>query len=116
MDVSIDREHHRGVVGCRIGVREAAADRATIAHLLIADLRSRVGNDGAVLVQQRRGGDIVVDGAGADLDSAVLLANAGEARDARDVNQQLRLVQSKLHERNEAVAAGDELRVALGRR
>ena len=56
----------------------------------------------------------MVDGAGADLDLAVLLANAGKARDARDVDEQLRLAEPELHQRNEAVAAGDELGVAVG--
>ena len=78
VDLGVEREHHRRIVGRRIGVRQAAAERAAIAHLRIADLPGGLGHDGHCLLQQRRRRDVVMDGAGADLDLAVLLANAGQ--------------------------------------
>src|SRR4029077_7452340 len=53
--------------------------------------------------------------AGANLDLPVFLPNAGQAGHPRDVDQDLRLAQAKLHERDEAVAAGDEFSLAIGR-
>ena len=44
------------------------------------------------------------------------LADAAQARDAGDVDQRLRLAQPQLHQRNEAVAAGDAACLAAGRR
>ena len=60
-------------------MREAAAERAAVAHLRIADRRGGLGDDRALLLQQRRRGDVVVHGAGADLDLAVRLADAGQS-------------------------------------
>ena len=36
-------EHHRGQVGRRVAVGQRAADRAAVAHLRVADLAGRVG-------------------------------------------------------------------------
>src|SRR5262245_1703824 len=48
----------------------------------------------------------------ADLDRAVLLANAGKAGDLRDVDQRLGLAEAQLHQRNETVASSEDLRLA----
>src|SRR5215471_15827495 len=55
-----------------------------------------------------------MDGARTDLDLSVFLADAGEPRYPRDVDQDLRLAEPKLHQRHQAVAAGDELSLAIG--
>jgi hypothetical protein len=115
VDLGVDRQHHRRVVGRRIGVGDAAAKRAAIAHLLIADVGGRIGKNRAGFDQQRGRRHVVMDGAGTDLDLPVLLADAGEFRDPRNVNQRLRLAEPELHERHEAVSAGDQFRVPLGR-
>ena len=60
VDLRVDRQHRGGVVGRRIGVREAAAERAAIAHLRIADLAGGLGDHRALLAQQRRRGDVVM--------------------------------------------------------
>ena len=49
---------------------------------------------------------------GADLDLAATLADAGQAGNARDVDQPIGLAQPQLHQRHEAVTAGDELAAA----
>ena len=47
---------------------------------------------------------------------AVALVDAVQVRNAADVDQHLRLAQAQLHQRHEAVAAGDELAALAGRR
>ena len=115
MDVGVERQHRRRVVGGGIGVGQTAAERAAIADLRIADRCRGLGQHGTCLLQQRRCGHVVVDGAGADFDRVVLLADPGQARNASDVDQRLRLAQTKLHERDQTVTAGDELPLAIGR-
>ena len=48
-------------------------------------------------------------GRGADLDLAVLLVDTGQARNARDVDERRRLAEPQLHQRHEAVPAGEQL-------
>ena len=109
VDARVERQHDRRIVGRRIRVREAAAERAAVADLRIADLTGGIGHHRALLTQHRGRGHVVMDRRGADLDLAVLLANAGEAGNARDVDERRRLAQSQLHQRHEAVAAGEQL-------
>src|SRR4029077_12566008 len=54
-----------------------------------------------------------MDRACPDLNQIASRADAGQARNPRDVDEHLGLAQSKLHERHQAVAAGDELPRAL---
>ena len=61
VDVGVEREHHRRVVGGGIGVGQAAAERAAIADLRIADLRRGLGDHrdrpaAATRMRPRRGG------------------------------------------------------------
>ena len=116
VNIGVERRHHRGHVCRRVGVRQTAADGAAVAHLRIADRLGALGHHWTPLVQQRRGGDLVVHGAGADHDLAVALADAGEVGDAADVDEELRLAEPQLHQRHQAVAAGDELAGAAGGR
>ena len=69
LDVGVERQHDRRIVRGGIGVREAAAERAAIAHLRIANRRRRFGQHRTGLLHERRGGDVVMDGPGADLRS-----------------------------------------------
>ena len=48
LDLRVERENRRRVVGRRIGVHEAAADRALVAHLHVADVRRRLGQQRAL--------------------------------------------------------------------
>jgi hypothetical protein len=85
--LGIERQHHGRVVGGRIGMRQAAADRPAVPHLRIADGPRRRRPARRTARAAGRRGDVVVDGRRADLDPAVHLANAGEARDAGDVDE-----------------------------
>src|SRR5687767_4547817 len=97
-------------------MRQAAAERAAIAHLWIADLCRRVRDDRATPVEQGGRRHVVVHGAGADLELPIVLLDAGEPRDARDVDERLRLTQAQLHQGDLAVPAGKKLRAALASR
>src|SRR5262245_2305390 len=95
-------------------MRKTPTHRPAIADLEIADLPRRLRKRRTGRLHERRRRDLVVRGPRTNLDAIALLADAGEARDARDVDQHLRLAQAKLHERHEAVAAGDQLARAVG--
>ena len=108
LDLGVEREHRRRVVRRRIGVREAAAERAAIADLRVADRRRRPRPAPDTCRGAAR--DVATSWwvvRGADLDRAVLLADAGQPGDARDVDERARLAQPQLHQRHQAVAAGD---------
>ena len=95
---------------------QTASERAAVSHLRIADFRGRIRNHRAFLPQQRGRGHFGVSRTRADFYPAVLLADAGQSRNSSDVDEQLRLAQSELHQRDEAVASGQELSLATGRR
>jgi hypothetical protein len=84
------------------------ADRAPVADLRIADANSRFAHH---VVGGGRGaaGDGGMGGTGADPVLAVDLADAVEAGHAADVDEQARLRQPVFHERQEAVATGQDL-------
>src|SRR5439155_25737481 len=94
----------------RIGVRQAAADRAFVADLQVADLRSAFRKQRTNLLQQIRRFDLIMRGHRADADLSVLFANVREVFDAADVYEQRRLYESELHCRNQTVAPGENLR------
>ena len=56
----VEREDHGGEIRGRIAVGERPSDRAAMPHLRIADLAGRVRHDRAVLLEQRRAGDVLV--------------------------------------------------------
>src|SRR5262249_12070111 len=63
---------------------------------------------------QARGRHLVVHGGGADLDRLALLPDSRQPRNPRDVDQDARLAEAQLHQRHQAVAAGDEFSGAAG--
>src|SRR5713101_67938 len=91
---------------------QTAAQRAAITDLRVSDFAGRVGDHRALLSQERRRGHIVVNGAGADLDLAVLLANTREARYTSNIDEDFGPADAKLHQRDETMAAREELALA----
>ena len=114
MDLGVNRQHDGGVIGGWIRVGQAATQRAAIADLRIADLTGGLGDNRTLVGEQRRRGNVVMDRRREDLDLAVLLADAGEPGNFRDVDQDARLAQAQLHQRHQAVPAGQELAPAAG--
>ena len=49
VNLGVEREHDRGIVGRRIRVREAATERAAVANLRIANVAGAFGDRGTLL-------------------------------------------------------------------
>ena len=106
----VEREEDRRRVGGRVGMRHRAADGAQIADLDVADVRDGVAGP----LELRLRHDLGVGRHRPDLRSAVLrVARADEAGDAPDVHEGGRPCEAQLHERQQALAAGDDLRAGL---
>jgi hypothetical protein len=75
----IQRDHHRGKLGARIGVGEAAAERAATPDLRVRDVRHRFGQQWRVLPDKLTPLDGCVTGHGPDPQSSI--------REARDPGQ-----------------------------
>ena len=88
---------------------DRAADRAAVTDLRIADMAGGMGQQRRVLVQQIGGLDVAVAGEGADRDVVAAVTDVRQVGDAADVDQHRRLGQAQLHQRQQAVAAGEEL-------
>ena len=102
-------ERRGGQVGRRIGVGDRAADRAAVAHLRIADLAGRVGEQRDVLGQHVGALDVHVPRQRPDGDVVAGVTDVGQVAQPADVDQHGRLGQPQPHQRQQAVPAGEEL-------
>ncbi len=110
----IERDHGGEPIRGRIGMRQAAADGAAVAHRAIGD--------GAGDMRQQPGGDIgypsVLDlsvrHAGADGEHVVLDRRLAQLVEARDINDVLGLRQSKIEQGTERLSSRDDARVLRG--
>ena len=116
MDLRIERQQDGRHVGRRIGVRDTAAQRAPVADLGVANACGGLGHGRAPGLQDGRRRDVVVYGRGTDDDPAISLVDALQVGKMADVDQRLRLAQAQLHQRHQAVSAGDELAAFARRR
>ena len=102
LDQGIKGEHGGRIIGGRIIVGEAAAQRAAVAHLRIADAGGKAG-------QARNGGgagcDIGMAGHRADPQAGPVAADAGKAQ-RRQIDQRIGHAQPRFHRRNQRVATG----------
>ncbi len=96
-ELGAERQHHRGHVGGRVAVGERPADRSPVSHLGIADLPGRVRDDGAVLGQQRVGGDRSMPCERADRDVRAAVLHVRQIGEAPDVDELLRTRDPELH-------------------
>ena len=83
----------------------------TVADLRVADPGRRRGDQRVRLAEQRVVRDVVVARERADRDPVAVLAHVAEVGQAADVDEQRRLREAELHQRQERVAAGEQLRV-----
>ena len=109
-DLTVEREKHRGPVGRRVRVDEAAADRASVSHLEVADRLRGLGEQMNATELGARG-DRVVRHAGSETYGAVLAPHPAEFRQTADVDQGRRSHEPQLHGRDEAHAAREDLGV-----
>src|SRR4029077_4337342 len=114
-EARVDREHHRRHVRSRVRVGDAAAERAPIAHLHVADAFGDLGQDGEPLAQQLRLEDLTIGRERADPGPAAILCDPFELVQVADVDQPARLRQPELHHRDEAVAAGEDFGALIAR-
>ena len=91
-----------------------ATDGATVADLRVADVAGGVCEQRNVLLEHRRGLDLSVVRECADGDVVTGVTNVRQVGDAADVDEQRRRGQTQLHERQEAVATGQELGLIAG--
>ena len=106
-------EEHRRPVGRRVGVGARAADRAPVADLRIADPAGRVDEERVARPDRRVFEDLAMGGPAADPEVVVGLDDPVEPVDVADVDEEAGLGQTQLEQRQEAVAAGQDLGLAL---
>src|SRR5262249_14590995 len=80
LDVRIDGEQRRRVISRRIGVSQAAAEGTPVPDLRVADRCGRVGEDRTLPLEYGGRCEVVMNRAGADINPAVLLSDAGQTR------------------------------------
>src|SRR5512142_118579 len=110
-----ERQHRRRVVVRGVGVREVAAHRREVAHERIGDDRHGVGEDRVARPDRRVLLELAFASERADAQLAVLL-HVRESVDAVDVDESAWLREPELHERDERLAAGEDLRLATALR
>ena len=97
-------------------MRETAAERALVAHLNIADRRRRLREQRAISLDELRLLDLRVCRERADADSVAFDADVAEIGDATEIDDVPGLGQPQLHQRHEALPAGEKLHVvSIGR-
>ena len=90
---------------------QAAADRASIPDLDVADLGHRVSQERTVLAHQSGGFHRPLTGHGPDGQVAVVDPDAVEPGDLVEVHQVCRPREPEVEERDEALPAGQHLRL-----
>ena len=106
-------EQHGRPVRRRIGVGDGAADRAPVADLRIADAAGHVVEHRVVVDDDRVLVDLAMGRLGPDAELVVGLDDPIEPGHVAEVDQEGRLGQPELDERDEAVAAGQQLGLAF---
>ena len=87
MDDRIVGRADRGQFGGRIGMREAAADRAAIAGLAMADMTERLGHQRAMFGDVGRDFEIALARHGADAQQTVADRDTAQLLDAAEIDQ-----------------------------
>src|SRR5262249_25954711 len=106
-------DQDRGHVGGRVGVDDAASDRAEVAYLEIADVLRALADPGQTRPAEGRGAEQLRPGRQrADAQLAVALPDSAEV-EAGDVDHDRRPGDPQLHHGDERLSAGDRLRVLL---
>ena len=105
----VQGQDDRGQVGRGIAVRQRAADRAAVPDLRVADLAGRVRQQRDGLGQQRGVLQVAVPGQRADRDVPGRVADVAQLAQPGHIDEHLGLGQPQLHQRQQRVAAGQEL-------
>nr|CAI0337328.1 hypothetical protein SHINE37_41182 [Rhizobiaceae bacterium] len=106
-----EERHHRHLRG-RIGMADAAAERAAIAHRQMRNMMHGIVQDRDVPVHERIRRRHAVPDRRPDAQTFAVFLDTVEAGDAVDVDQDRGLHQAEIDHRHEALAARDDLAVA----
>ena len=90
---------------------DGATDGAAVAHLRVSDLAGHMGEQRRVTLQHIADLKVAVAGQGPDGDVAAVLPDIGQLGQPADVDQHGGRRQAQLHERQQRVAAGQQLGV-----
>ncbi len=112
-EVRIEREQDGGKVGCRVAVGDGAADGAAVTDLGVADLCGGIRKQRAVLDEHRATCELGVSRERADRDRVAVRAHVAQVVEPSDVDEERRAGEAQAHERDQRVAAGEELRVLV---
>ena len=112
-DRGVDGDEDGRPVRRRVGVGDGAADRAPVADLRVADEGRRLLEHRVVVADDRVLVDLPMGRPGADAQVVVGLDDGVHAVDVAQVDEQGRLREPELDQGDEAVAAGEELGLAL---
>ncbi len=112
-DGRVPGEEERRPVAGGIGMGDRAADRPPVADLRIADMAREIDEARVVVDDDRVLHDLAVRRASPDAELVVRLHDAVETGDVLDVHQQRRLGEPELDQRDQAVAAGEDLRLSF---
>ena len=110
ISIRAERGEGRDPVGRRIGMGQAAADRAAVAHRAIGDRAGDRGQGAIGGIGHAAVLDVGVGDAGADQKTVVLGLDAQQLGHGCDVDQQVGLRQAQIQHRPERLAAGQKLR------
>ncbi len=117
-NASAGRDQHRTVIRRRIGMGHAAADRAAIAHLHVADESGRLGQHRAVTRDKRVVQNFVVTRARPNPQRIAVFLHVGAPADAIEAEHDTRPHQPERHHRHQAHPAREQLDVlaAIGQK
>ena len=102
---------HRGQLGGRVGVRQAAADGAAVARLAMADVAQRLDHQRAMFRDLGRGFDIALASHGADAQPLVADHDAAQFVEPVEIDQMIDDHVAKIHHRHERLPAGQHFGV-----
>src|SRR5258707_12236117 len=109
--LSVQRKNRRWPICGWVGMDQASANRAAVAHLYVAKMRSRLRQQRTDTAQQIGRLNVVVRSHGANADLSTFLADVREVLDLADIDQHGGLHQTQLHRWNQAMATGQDLGV-----
>jgi hypothetical protein len=96
-ELRVEGEDDRREIGRRVAVSDRAADRPPVPYLRIADLAGGERHDRALLLQERRPGDVRMPGQCTDRDAIPVLADVRQLADPPDVDEKRRPGDAELH-------------------
>src|SRR5262245_37924328 len=108
-DRGIERQDACRIVGCRIRMCDASADRSLIPNLNVADQARGISQRGKALPNHYRAFDGVMRRECANANPASILFYVRKFRDAPDIDQELGGCEPELHHGNQAMTTRHDL-------